>query len=454
VIDTNAGVVVKKKVASKSMPIKSVDKYKSIKTAIWAYFFLLIFEGALRKWILPFLADPLLLIRDPIVIWAVFKAYQQETVPRNGYVITSIVVGVISIFTALLFGHGNILVAIYGARPFLFYLPFIFIIAKVFNYEDVIKMGKITLWITLPITLLVALQFYSPQSAWVNRGVGGDESGAGFNGALGFFRPPGTFSFTNGTTLFYTFVSCYVFYFWLNPDKVNRLLLIAATFSLIASIPLSISRTLLFSVAVVALFVIIATARKPKYFTRVLGASIGLFLFLLILSQVSFFQTATEAFSHRFNVASEQEGGLEGTLVDRYLGGLIAPFISSSNAPFFGSGSGIHTSVGTKLLSGSVISGISEGEIGRVIGEIGIIMGFIIIVVRVGISLRTIKASYEKLILGDTLPWILLSNSLLLGVQANWAQQTSLGFSILSIGIVLASVNKVKRLGIVKKGLL
>ena len=34
---------------------------------IWAYLWLLLFEGAIRKWIAPGLDAPLLVIRDPIV---------------------------------------------------------------------------------------------------------------------------------------------------------------------------------------------------------------------------------------------------------------------------------------------------------------------------------------------------------------------------------------------------
>ena len=40
----------------------------SLKIAIWLYLLLWIFEGALRKWILPSLATPLLVVRDPIAI--------------------------------------------------------------------------------------------------------------------------------------------------------------------------------------------------------------------------------------------------------------------------------------------------------------------------------------------------------------------------------------------------
>ena len=121
-----------------------------------------------------------------------------------------------------------------------------FAIGKIFNHEDVEKLGKATLWISLPMVVLTGLQFYSPQSAWVNRGVGGDESGAGFQGALGFFRPPGTFSFTNGNALFFAFTSVFIFYFLLQPNKINKTLLICSGIALIASVPISISRTLIF----------------------------------------------------------------------------------------------------------------------------------------------------------------------------------------------------------------
>ncbi len=35
-----------------------------LKKGIWLYFFLLLFEGALRKWVLPSLSAPLLIVRD------------------------------------------------------------------------------------------------------------------------------------------------------------------------------------------------------------------------------------------------------------------------------------------------------------------------------------------------------------------------------------------------------
>lgn len=424
--------------------IKKKDPHQSLKNAIWIYFFLLIFEGALRKWVLPMLATPLLLVRDPIAIWAMYKASSLNIYPRSKYVSVIVTVGVLSILTAVATGHGNILVGIYGARPFLFYVPFIFIMERVLVREDVIKIGKITLWISVMMTVLIALQFYSPQSAWVNRGVGGDEAGAGFSGALGYQRPPGTFSFTNGTALFYSFLSGYVLYFWLNPEGVNRWVLLAGTGALLASIPLSISRTLMFSVAVTVVFIVIAIARKPKYLSKMLGASVGLGVVMIALSQTEFFNTAMKALTTRIETANAQsEGGdLQSSIVDRYLGGITMPFRHLGDMPFLGYGSGMLTSVGSKLLSGRVVSGISEGEFARVMVEMGVVMGMVIIIARFGIVIDLFKKSYQRLKAGDLLPWALLSFAILQGPQCNWAQPTSLGFSIFGTGLALAACKK------------
>lgn len=46
------------------------SRRKSLRKLLWLYFWLLIFEGALRKWILPGLSSPLLLVRDPVALLA------------------------------------------------------------------------------------------------------------------------------------------------------------------------------------------------------------------------------------------------------------------------------------------------------------------------------------------------------------------------------------------------
>lgn len=414
-----------------------------LKRAVWLYFLLLIFEGALRKWFLPFLATPLLVVRDPLALWILMMAIRERLLPFNFFVFSMVLICVISLLTTLLVGHGNLYVALYGARIFLIQFPLIFAIGKIFNREDVLKIGKVILYITPFMTVLIALQFYSPQSAWVNRGIGGDTEGAGFHGgALEYLRPPGTFSFTNGVTLFYGFAAPFVFYFWMQRSNVSKLILLAATLGLLAAIPLSISRGLLFSVVITFLFVVIASFYQPKFLPAMVFAGIGGLVALLALSNTEFFKTATEAFTTRIENANEAEGGLTGVLGDRYLGGLIGALsYRSVDYPFFGRGIGMGTNVGAQLLSGDNTKFlISEGEWGRLIGEMGPLLGVLAILIRVIFSGSMAVSAFRKLSAGDLLPWLLLSFVLLNIPQGQWAQPTSLGFCIFSGGLLLASL--------------
>lgn len=414
---------------------------QQLKKGIWVYFILLIFEGALRKWVLPGLATPLLIIRDPVALWLLVKAWQRGWLPVNLHLIGMALIGFLGICTAILVGHGDIPVALFGARILLIHFPLTFVIGRIFDRNDVIKLGRVTLWLLIPVTVLVALQFYSPQSAWVNRGVGGNMEGSGFSGALDYFRPSGTFSFTNGNSLLYSFGSCFIFYFWLNPKQINRLVLIGATVCLLAVIPLSISRSLLFSIIVVFLFTLIGTSQNSRYISKMLMAAFGMLVALAVLSQTAFFQTASEAFTVRFESATENEGGLKGVLGGRYLGGMITALIESPDIPYWGYGLGMGTNVGSMLLTGSTSFLIAEGEWGRVIGELGLLMGLGVIYIRLSFCMQLLRYCYLRMRLGELLPWILLSFSLLSIPQGQWAQPTSLGFSTLIGGLTLASLN-------------
>lgn len=429
-------------------PSPTLDEVKGqnlwLKRGIWAYFLLLIFEGALRKWFLPGLAGPLLIIRDPLALALIYLTWKQGLLPKTFYLFGIVVTGIVGIYTALLFGHGSLPVSLYGARILLIHFPFIFVIGSLFDKEDVIKIGKVVLWISIPMAFLIALQFFSPQSTWVNRGVGGEMEGAGFSGAMGFFRPPGTFSFTNGTSLFFSLAACFIFYFWIKPSGINRFILLGATGALFLAIPLSISRALLFQVVICLLFTLLAISRKPEYLGRMLIAGLGGILVLSILSQTSFFQTSTEAFTARFESASETEGGMEGVLLDRYLGGLLGALSSSTEQPFFGYGIGMGTNVGSQILSGERKFLIAEGEWARVIGELGPLFGLFVIFLRLGISAQLTFAGYRSLVNGNMLPWLLLSFGLLILPQGGWAQPTALGFSTLMAGLIIASLKESK----------
>lgn len=411
-----------------------------MKTAIWIYLLLVLFEGALRKWLLPSMATPLLVVRDPVAIYILISARLKGYFSFNPYVFWSVLIAVLGVVTAVIIGHGNIWVALFGARIFLLHFPLMFTIGKVFSKEDVIKFGKVILWISIPALLLIIIQFYSPQSAWVNRGVGDDINGAGFSGALGYFRPPGLFSFTSGNSLFFGLTAAYIFYFWFNTHLINKVVLIAATVCQVTAIPFSISRTLFFETIVSIAFMVYASRHHGRYIARFVVVLFISFTALSFLSTKPFFITATEVFNTRFSEANENEGGLQGVLLDRFLGGLVSAIQYAPEAPFFGYGIGMGTNAGSAILTGKATFLIAEGEWGRIVGEMGLLMGFILIVIRIILSASLVKNSLIALRVGNALPWMLLSFGFIQILQGQWGPPTNLGFTILAGGLIMASL--------------
>jgi hypothetical protein len=412
-----------------------------IKQAVWLYLILLIFEGALRKWMLPDLATPLLIVRDPLAFFILFEGFRLRLMPSSPYIVASMMIGLVAIFVAVLFGHGDPYVAVFGARPFLLHFPAMFVMAQVLSRDDILQMGRFILFVAIGMSVLIVIQFFTPQAAFFNRGVGG-EGGAGFSGALGYFRPSGTFSFTSGVAQFYSLLASFVLYFWLQPNQVRKSLLLAATFALIIALPFSISRGLVFQCLLTLSFACFVAISRPRIFVRAVMTLLVMTIVALLLSSSDLFQTSLDVMSSRFTVADQVEGGLQGTLVNRYLGGLLAAFSSPGEHPLFGLGIGMGTSVGAKLLSGEAGFLIAEGEWQRQVGELGIFFGILVIGMRSWLTGFAALQAVKAVINGNILPWMLLANAVTLLPQGGWGQPTSLGFSIMSGVLLLASLKR------------
>lgn len=424
------------------------EPYALYRKAIWVYLFLLIFEGALRKWFLPQLATPLLLVRDPIAIWLTVVGLQRGWI-KSGYITVMMVVSTISMLMTLAVGYHNLFVALFGWRIYFFHFPMIFVLGKVLSRTDLLKIGQFILWVSIPMTALIVVQFYSPQTAWVNIGVGGEGS-AGFAGALGYFRPSGTFSFTSGYVMYQALVGCYLLYYLLMNSTLpkeyqfSKYILIILAGCYILSIPTSISRTHFFQTCVFLLFLFLAAIRKNKLKSKFIKSAIMVVVAVFVLSLLGLGNESMEAFIARFETANEIEGGVDGVIGDRYVGGLLGSLINF-NTPVFGYGIGLGTNVGAKAMGGNMYSfGFNaENEWSRIIGECGLLFGLIIISVRLLFSIEMWKRSYNRLAKRfDLLPWMLSAGMMLTVPQGQWSIPTNLGFCILFGGLTLAAVKK------------
>jgi hypothetical protein len=431
--------------------IEKKDKNKGIKTAIWIYFFLLIFEGSLRKWIIPSMATPILIIRDPVALIILFLALKKKLIPKSFFITAIIIIGLFSFFTAILAGHGSIIVALFGIRPFLLHLPLAFVIGSIFDKEDVIKIGKVMMYLLIFMTVLLIVQFYSPQSAWVNRGVGGDLEGSGFGGALDFFRSSGTFSFINGLSLFYGLASAYLFYFIFNSKYLNGILLTSCVIATLLSIPFTISRTVLFQNILCLLFLLFILLKDPKKLKKIVPLFFLLIIIVFLFSDNKYILTAVDAFTSRFEDANETEGGLKGSLIDRMFGTLLNSIISSIDVPLFGQGIGTYSNVGIQTLEIKNTDRIADYEWSRIVLEMGPVLGIIFIFLRIRILTTAFSKAIKKIRQNDYLPWMLMSFGFMLILQGQIAQPTSLGFFTITLGLILASFNKARNPNIFEK---
>src|SRR5947209_14696675 len=164
-------------VAEAAAPERS-GSLKAVRVLIWMYLALLLIEGALRKWALPGLSDPLLVIRDPVVLAIYFFALQAHVFPRNAYVVLLGIVGGLSVIVSILLLYPYVpikavlLVTLYGFRCDFLHLPLMFVMAAALDANDVKKIGYWTLLLMIPMAVLMIVQFRASPDAFINKTVG------------------------------------------------------------------------------------------------------------------------------------------------------------------------------------------------------------------------------------------------------------------------------------------
>jgi len=414
-----------------------------IKWGIWAYLILLIFEGALRKWVMPGSADLLLVIRDPIVLGIYILALADGTMPRNGFIACVGALAIGSFVASFLAGQGNMLVTLFGIRTNYFHVPLIWVMATVLDRRDVERLGIAVLICTISMTILMVRQFQQPIDAWVNRGAGGGE-GAQIYGAMGRIRPPGFFTFITGPMVFFPLATAFFLTSISNKKKAwVWWTTIAAGVCIVLALPVSISRgTAIISGCVAAVFVVCLII-KGAFNAAFLRTAISSIVVLFGLSLLPIFQEAQMVFMDRWDTAAaEVEGDAWGSLGARVTTGFTSPFTLMMDVPFFGHGIGVGSNVGAKLLSGGTGFLLSENEWERAMLELGPILGMGFIFMRVALFIMLGRVAWRALReRGDVLPMLIWAASVPPLLLQQWSQATQLGFAVFDAGLVLAAVN-------------
>jgi hypothetical protein len=414
---------------------------KRIKQLVWLYFWLLIIEGALRKWIVPSLSTPLLIVRDPVVILIYLVALSGNKFPRSAFIPWILGLGFVSVLASFS-GDGNFKVTLYGLRTNFLQLPLIFLMGQVLTPDDVKKIGKWVLISSVPMALLAFQQFRSSPDARINAGVGG-ELGAQLFAASGKIRPAGTFSFVTGMVCYLSLVASFVLFDFLQKKQYHRLLGISAMIALGLSLGVSGSRSAVLTVSLVLAAAVLACLIKGKFFSSAVKPLLTIYLVFLCLSLLPVFREGIAVQHDRF----ENNGGLREGIFDRFFEDFTTSFSVAGTVPILGYGLGMGTNAGAGIMVGSRGFLLAEGEWARIVMESGPILGYAFIALRAAILIYLIRRVMNALNRGAVLPTLLFGAIGLDLVTGQFSQPTAMGFVILGSGLCLAAAREVEPTG-------
>lgn len=420
---------------------------RAVRILIWIYLVLLLVEGALRKWALPSLSDPLLVIRDPVVLAIYFFALRAHVFPRNAYVILLGIIGVLSIIVSILILYSYIplkvilLVTLYGFRSDFLHLPLIFVIANVLDLEEVKKVGRWTLLLMIPMAALMVIQFKASPDSFINKTVGLGEAQQ-LTTAGGKIRPPATFSFISGPVFYLSSAAAFVIYGALTKGVYKKWLLLGSAATVLIGIIVSGSRACVLAVVLVVLAILVIFLIRPSAVNRVAGTLLAIVIVGMIASRLPFFKEGVDVLSERFISSAEAaETTVVGGLVERVVQEFTEPFKYLTKMPLSGYGLGLGTAGGARFLVGQGALLLTENEWIRIIAESGPLLGVAFILLRVALTVKLLVASLRALKAGEVLSILLFSCAFLAVLNGQLGQPTTLGFTVVLAGLCLAATN-------------
>jgi hypothetical protein len=401
-------------------------------------YLLLIFEGSLRKYLLPSYGHLLFFVRDPFVIWIYWLAARHGWFPKHQPLLMwGVGFAVASLFWMALQSVGVAsgivqwpLLATYGWRNYFLYIPLPFVIGEAFQTQDLRRLIRLTLLLAVPIAVLVTLQFRSAPDAPINVGFGGLEEqfhGLGIDGD--HTRPMGTFTSDVGQRQFVVSAFAMMLALWLLPASrrfVKRWQLVTATAAILSCLAVGGSRG-----SVVGCGVVMLVALASTHLLRGRGSPARGLLLPLALAAIAIilypivFPDGYAAFSGRWKIAAEVEHNDFG-LLSRALFGFIDFFNFLSDTPLAGFGLGLAGNASAVM--GVKIPGFAlwaETDWARHIVDIGPMLGLAFIAYRIALFtwlLRSCLSGVRQS--GDALPILLFGY---VGVELLYGQITGHG---------------------------
>jgi len=428
-------------------PTSSRGRMPLLKKLFWAYFLLLIFEGALRKWILPQLSGPLLLVRDPIAVLIIWEAFRTRKWPEKWSAVTgALSIGLIGLCVAqTLIGGNSWIAAIYGLRSYLLPFPVAFIMGENLDAEDLRKFGVWTLLLLLPETALEAAQYLAPGNAFLNAGA--YEGARQISYVGGHVRASGTFSFVAGAASYTPMAAAFLLYGLVNEKFARKWLLWLASFALVLSVPVVGSRALVFELAAVAVCAGIAALCGVSQLVSSLKIIVPFLVVVALASLLPLFSESSKSLNQRFEEGNRIEGGARHSVGVVIIHRTAVPVWTELEETDFlshpiGIGMGQGANAISKLLRGRPEFAAGEDEFAHVMIEFGPFPGMAFTLLCVLLALAISKEAFSRAREGNPLALLLaplMFSGLALGVLE---QPTGQGFMVIYLALSLAALKR------------
>ncbi|GAB7547519.1 hypothetical protein [Cupriavidus sp. CuC1] len=346
-------------------------------------FVIAVLEGAARKWVSDSLTMPLILLRDLMVVYALYHAVRYSGfTPARRTVRMLLWWSAIVCFWGLLqlvAGINSLPIFLIGVRFWLLYLWFAYAAAELLEEQDLDAIYKVALAMLLFMAPLALVQHFQPPESFLNRQIEGDPDTV-FRVTADVVRTTGTFSFTLGYTLFLAIVSPFALEAVLGGQKPGlwgKLRSLAVMGSLFIASLVSGSRSAILLLPIVFGIALLANLRYGKGKRRRAAVSWGIVSILMSVVIVLFVSSAVDATLERFSSAAESE-----SFGDRVESMFFGVNDVSAEQSLLGSGLGLGSNLANYFLQTGLLFVISETETGRVIGEMGLV-GYLSILLKV-----------------------------------------------------------------------
>ena len=345
--------------------------------------FVLIIEGALRKWFLPQAKDLIYFLKDFFLLGAYFlflnlpQSVQKVSLKNTILKFWLVLVSIWLAYQAFNPRLGSPLVGIMGIKGYLWNVPLIWMVFDLFDSEkQLFTFLRNYLLLTIPVAILGVIQFFSPINSPINTYVGDDVN---YIANLGIHaRITATFSYIDPYVV-YLIVSfgLLVALLEFSQSKIWKIVLLSCLFLVSVNSFMTGSRSCVFASVLFLGVYIITNAREGMAKMSKLVSKLIIPLIIIAISAFIWFNPAIEAFWLR-----TQTLGVEAVTV-RTQNIFTEPFHFAPLIPWDGYGTGATQGASKALRNrlhlppGDVITIPHEEEPERILLELGFIGFFL-----------------------------------------------------------------------------